>query len=131
MSDKTISNKIVFHSDAVIYNPYEVGEIAAPEDFHFLKKDGDVITITPLMKEILEHARTPQTAEELATWFSIKQHCSYETIYPSVNSFLQRMMKFGAVVTEESTQKNYSNSIEFDEIERCKKIDRFVLLDRV
>src|SRR5258708_4042575 len=118
MSYKATANKIVLRSDAIIYNQLEAGEITKSEDFYFLKNDGDVITITAMMKGILEHARAPQTEEELITWFSETQHCSYEKVYPSISSFLHRMMKFGAVVTEEeSTQTRNGNSSEFDEIE--------------
>ena len=54
MSYKATANRIVLKSDAIIYNPLEAGEITKSEDFHFLKNDGDVITITTVMKGILE-----------------------------------------------------------------------------
>lgn len=127
--NETSLKRIVLKSEAVIYNPFQQGEISTNEDYIFLRCNGDVVTITPLMKEILEHARTPQTEEELVTWLSIQQHCSYEQLYPSVSAFLNRMIKFGAIVSEEEVRQERPSI--FDEIEQTKKFDDFVLLERI
>jgi serine/threonine protein kinase len=129
MSQQAISDKIVLNNDAVIYDPKLAGEVTTSENYIFLRCNGDVVTISPLMKEILEQARTPQTKEELAAWLSIQHHCPYEKIFPSVDSFLRRMIKFGAVIKEKDSVPEDSSS--FDEIDREKKIDNFILLDLV
>ncbi|HTH54645.1 MAG TPA: protein kinase [Cyclobacteriaceae bacterium] len=129
MNQSTVSTKIVLRNDAVIYDPQLAGEIISPEKHIFLRCNGDVVTITPLMKDILEQARTPQTKEELAAWLSIQQHCPYDKIYPSVETFLRRMMKFGAVVKEQDSAPPDANI--FDKIDQAKKIDDFILSDLI
>jgi len=129
MSQQAAPAKIVLRNDAEIYDPKLAGEITASEDYIFLRCNGDVVTISPLMKDILEQARTPQTKEELAAWLSIQQHCPYEKIYPSVDAFLHRMIKFGAVVKEQDAVPQESNL--FNEIDQAKRIDDFILLDLV
>lgn len=123
------TKKMILRRDAQLLEPSALGQVTHGEDYFFLMSQGDMVTVTPLMKELLEQLRTPHTPQELATWLSIKHHCDYESLYPTVSSFISRMKKFGAVV-EEGAQADLANSI-FEKLEQDKQFDDFILGDRV
>lgn len=121
--------KLILRGEAEILEPSAVGQVTFGEEFYFLKTQGDMITITPLMKEILEQLRTPQTPVELSTWVSVTHHCEYNLVYPAINSFIKRMKKFGAVA-EEGAPPDSSPSV-FEQLEQTKQLDDFILSDRI
>jgi serine/threonine protein kinase len=82
------------------------------------------------MKEILEHARVPQTKGELITWVSAQHECAVEDISESVDFFLNRMIKFGALVLEDSEQVQRPSGL-IEELEQTRRFDDFVLLERI
>src|SRR5260221_13327954 len=99
------------------------------ENFSFLKVHHDVVTITPVMREILEVARTPHTLDELIRWVAENRSCSYESIYQSVYSFLKRMGRLGALVYEEEQIANKPTILA--ELEEAKKFGEFTLLEQI
>lgn len=123
------TNRMILRSDAQILEPSALGQNTNGEEYFFLASQGDMVTVTPLMKEVLEQLRTPHTPKELATWLSIKHHCEYDALFPTVNSFIDRMKKFGAVV-EDGAQQGLASAI-FEQLEQDKRFDDFVLGDRI
>src|SRR5437879_5123269 len=100
--ESELHRKIVLHHDVVIQN----GEQPSIEGLNenglvLLKLHNDIITITPVMREILDMARTPHTPEELMQWVAQTWGCSYESIYQPVWSFLKRMGRLGALVYDQ------------------------------
>lgn len=123
------SDKLVLCSDATIYDPFLTGEIASDENLVFLKCHGEVVTVTPLMKEILEHARAPQTKDELIAWVSKEYNCPYEEILKPLTSFVNQMIRLGALIPEGHESLKGPNLLE--ELELTRMFDGFVLLERI
>src|SRR6267378_5267059 len=99
------------------------------EHFSFLRVNHDIVTITPIMREILEVARTPHTVDELIRWVAENQQCSYESIYQPVYSFLRRMGHLGALVYEEDQVGDKPTILA--ELEETKKFGDFTLLELI
>jgi len=99
------------------------------ENFSFLKVNHEVVTITPIMREILEVARTPHTVDELIRWVAENGNCSYESVYQPVYSFLRRMGYLGALVYEEDQVADKSAILA--ELEETKKFGEFTLLKQL
>ncbi len=99
------------------------------EQLLFIKIHNDVVTITPLMREILEVARTPHTVEELIQWVAKTYYFSYESIRPIVYSFLARIGRLGGLVYEEN-QPGSGPAI-VDKIEQAKSFAGLTVLKRI
>src|SRR5690349_20979574 len=93
--------RIILSKHVEILDRPEYTELGLAENFSFLKKRGKIITITPVMREILEFIRVPRTAEEVVQFLSDSQDCSFVMISPTVCTFLNRMLKFGAIAFAE------------------------------
>ncbi len=128
--ESDLQRKIVLHQDAVIQD----GEQPSIEGLNenglvLLKLHNDIVTITPVMREILDIARTPHTPEELMQWVAQTWGCSYESIYESVWSFMKRMGKLGVLVYAES-QPDVCPSV-LEELKQSGNFAGFVLINRI
>src|SRR5258706_836408 len=125
------------HRKITLYKKVEIQDRKLPsikgldpnENFSFLKVHHEVVTITPIMREILEVARTPHTVEELIRWVAENQQCSYVSIYQPVYSFLRRMGHLGALVYEEDQLGDKPTILA--ELEETKKFGDFTLLELI
>jgi serine/threonine protein kinase len=110
-------------------NPEHV-EAVAKEKFSFLKFRSKVVTITPIMRDVMEILRVPRTAEEIVAVVSEKYKCPGESITDAIVSFLNKMLKLGAIGFEEniSSQKRWAI---FDQWEETKTFKEFTLLDLI
>ena len=124
------------HRKIILYKNVEIQDgvpamkgLDEKENFSFLKVRHDIVTITPIMREILEVARTPHTLDELIKWVAETRSCSYESIYQPVYSFLKRMGRLGALVYEEE-QIGDKPAI-LTELEDTKKLGDFTLLEQI
>jgi serine/threonine-protein kinase len=93
-----LERNVQFQEGTAPSDPHETQQLE--EGLSFLKFRSKVITITPVMKEILEQLQTPHTVDEVVAWVSNQKECSYSAVYSSVYSFLNQMVKLGAVVRE-------------------------------
>src|SRR5260221_4516549 len=115
-----LHRKIVLHKNVVIQDrehPTMEG-LSEKEQLVLLKVHNDIVTITPLMREILELVRMPHTPDELMRWVAQTWGCSYESICQPVYSFLKRMGRLGVLVYEEN-QPGTCPSI-LDELDQVK-----------
>src|ERR1041385_7329321 len=87
--------------------PQDTGQLKE-ENFSLLKFHSKMITITPLMRDILERLRTPKTLENVITEISNAKYCSYDNISQTVTSFLDKMMRMGVLTYESTTPKQKS-----------------------
>jgi len=127
---RDLHRKIILHKNVEIHDQVQaIKGLDEKENFSFLKVRHDVVTITPIMREILEVARTPHTVDELIRWVAETRSCSYESIYQSVYSFLKRMGRLGALVYEEEQIGN--NPSILAELEETKKLGDLTLLEQI
>ena len=125
------------HRKIILYKKVEIHDRKLPsikgldenENFALLKVHHDVVTITPVMREILEVARTPHSVDELIRWVAEKQQCPYESVYQPVYSFLRRMGSVGALVYEEDQIGDKPTILA--ELEETKKFGDFTLLEQI
>lgn len=95
----------------------------------FLKLKTKVITITPLMKEILGFLDIPHSVDEIVNWISSQKHCSYNDMYSSVYKFLDRMVKIGVVVREQ--EQKVERDTFFSDWSTNNKFKDYTLLDQI
>jgi serine/threonine-protein kinase len=127
---RDLHRKIILYKNVEIQDGVQAMKgLDEKENFSFLKVRHDVVTITPIMREILEVARTPHTLDELIRWVAESQSCSYESIYQAVYSFLKRMGRLGALVYEEEQVGNKPTILA--ELEETKKLGDFTLLEQI
>jgi eukaryotic-like serine/threonine-protein kinase len=125
-------DRIILREDAEIIEPNRFPDddsCPQQEISVYLRIRGKTVTITPVMKEILEFCRTTHTVDEIVQWISEHQGCSCSSIYPAVTEFLKRMAKFGALIHNED-RTNKTTSI-LERIKQSKRIDGFILLEEV
>jgi len=127
---RDLHRRIILHKNVEIQDGKEpMKGLDEKENFSFLRVHHDIVTITPVMREILEVARTPHTLDELIRWVAENRSCSYESIYQSVYSFLKRMGRLGALVYEEEQMANQPTILA--ELEETKKFGDFTLLEQI
>jgi eukaryotic-like serine/threonine-protein kinase len=122
--------RLVLVENGQVRDGSTVSELLAMEKFSLLKLRSKEITITPIMREILEAFRTPQTPEHVLQQVAANNQCSRESIVEAVASFMNRMMKLGALVSEEKAQIQKRHSI-FDNWEEMKTFQEFTLLELI
>src|SRR6478736_728265 len=122
----------------VLLNTAEVIEGNSPdheellgEEFSLLKVRSKVITITPFMREILEAFKVPHTPDEVAQLVSDANQCSIENIASALASFLNRMVKLGALVPEETNNIRKQANAFFDNWKETKTFKEFTLVDLI
>jgi serine/threonine-protein kinase len=101
------------------------------EEFSLLKVRSKVITITPFMREILEAFKVPHTPDEVAQLVSDANQCSIENIASALASFLNRMVKLGALVPEETNNIRKQANAFFDNWKETKTFKEFTLVDLI
>lgn len=98
------------------------------ENFSFLKFRSKTVTITPVMREILEAVKTPRVVEDVLKEVCEHNQCSVENIGGAVVSFLNRMMKLGVVAIEDDKKKS---TVFLDNWEVAKTFREFALLELI
>jgi len=126
-----LHRKIILYRNAVIHDRKlpSIKGLDENEDFALLRVHHEVLTITPVMREILEVARTPHTVDELIRWVAESQQCPYESVYQPVYTFLRRMGSVGALVYEEDQVGDKPTILA--ELEETKKFGDFTLLEQI
>jgi serine/threonine-protein kinase len=123
-------SKIALGKDIVIFDRAAAkgsGLYGEKEDISYLEFRNRVVTITPLMKEILEICRAPHTANEVVQLISGRLQCSHRAIDSSVDVFLKRMMKLGVLVPESELRRRDPAA----EFEKVQKLGDFKLLEEL
>ncbi len=90
-------------------DPKAIKELGHKEHFSLLKCRNRIITISPLMKEILRMTRKPHSIEEVAQRISKQKNCMYDQVFPSIQSFLGKMIRIGVVEQEGRVQTQEIN----------------------
>ena len=98
------------------------------EKFSFLKFRSKIVTITPVMREILETVKTPRVVEEVLKEVCEQNQCSVESINGAVISFLNKMMKMGVLTFE---GKKGKSTTFLDQWEETKTFREFTLLELI
>jgi len=99
------------------------------EKFSFLKFRSKTVTITPVMREILEAVKTPRVVEDVLKEVCEHNQCSVENIGGAVVTFLNKMMKLGVVAIEGDKKKKSTAFL--DNWEETKTFREFTLLELI
>jgi len=129
--ESDLHRKIVLRQDVIIQDREQpvIEELRENGQLVILKTDSDLVTITPIMREILEVARTAHTPDELIQLVAQTWGCTYESVYQPMCSFLKRMGRLGVLVYEE-IQENKSISI-LDGLDKTMRFAGYTLLKRL
>ena len=130
--ESDLHRKIVLRQDVIIQDREQqptIQELCENGQLVVLRTGSDLITITPIMREILEVARTPHTPDELIQLVAQTWGCTYESVYQPMFSFLKRMGRLGVLMYEEIRQ-NKSLSI-LEELDKTRRFGGYRLLKRL
>jgi serine/threonine protein kinase len=115
--ESDLHRKIILHQDVLIQDSGQPSlENLNESGLVLLKLHDEIVTITPVMREILEVVRAPHTPDELIQWMAEAWGYSYESIYQPICSFLKRMGRLGILVYEENQHGCPSILEELDQI---------------
>jgi len=124
-----METKIILSKKAEILDPPLIDTFLIEEKYSLLKIRSRMLTISPLMREVLEYSRTPHTVLEIIKWVCLNKGCSYESVYMSVYLFIKRMFKFNVLVLND--EKSESESDIITEVEKDNHFGNFILLNRI
>ncbi|MBI1769511.1 MAG: serine/threonine protein kinase [Bacteroidetes bacterium] len=129
--ESDLHRKIILNQSVVIQDREHptIDGLSDKDQLVILKIHNDIVTITPVMREILDVARSPNTPDELIRWVAQSWGCSYESVYEPVCSFLKRMGRLGVLVYEEN-QPNKSSSV-LEEFTQTGSFAGYTLLNRL
>ncbi len=129
--ENELHQKIILNQNVVIQNREQPAIEGLKENGELvvLKLHNDIVTITPIMREILEVARTPHTPEELMHWVAQSWSCSYESIYEPVWSFLKKMGRLGVLVYD--VNQAAANLSVLEELKQTMSFAGYTLLERI
>src|SRR5690349_1341808 len=122
-----MSNRVVV-AENVELEDGNIRERWEGEKFSFSKFRSKIVTITPVMRSILEIVNTPRAVEEILKEVCEHNRCSAESINGAVIAFLNRMLKMGVLTLE--GKKGKSTTL-LDHWEETKAFREFTLLELI